>query len=176
MHLLQPVAHQLERFAKAFFECALQFFVDGGPHLVDLFRVVLLQLSQSNVDSRSHTFERPGQFFPLIFRGRACFLAIAGKFIAQAAIDHFQSSEDRKSTRLNSSHQIISYAVFCLKKKNEKYMVDDPANSSPVCKWDGIALLAPPSYLSRSSEVVTAIQQNVAVPLIVVSRPAFLLP
>src|SRR5258708_4578861 len=26
---------------------------------------------------------------------------------------------DRKSTRLNSSHQIISYAVFCLKKKNE---------------------------------------------------------
>src|SRR5258708_28532003 len=28
--------------------------------------------------------------------------------------------EDRKSTRLNSSHQIISYAVFCLKKKNSK--------------------------------------------------------
>src|SRR5258708_14939188 len=26
-------------------------------------------------------------------------------------------SPDRKSTRLNSSHQIISYAVFCLKKK-----------------------------------------------------------
>src|SRR5258708_16880529 len=28
------------------------------------------------------------------------------------------SIRDRKSTRLNSSHQIISYAVFCLKKKN----------------------------------------------------------
>src|SRR5947208_10959609 len=28
------------------------------------------------------------------------------------------SGSDRKSTRLNSSHQIISYAVFCLKKKN----------------------------------------------------------
>src|SRR5258708_14924109 len=27
---------------------------------------------------------------------------------------------DRKSTRLNSSHQIISYAVFCLKKKKHK--------------------------------------------------------
>src|SRR5207244_11818915 len=27
---------------------------------------------------------------------------------------------DRKSTRLNSSHQIISYAVFCLKKKNNQ--------------------------------------------------------
>src|SRR5258708_12428699 len=29
------------------------------------------------------------------------------------------SYRDRKSTRLNSSHQIISYAVFCLKKKKE---------------------------------------------------------
>src|SRR5258708_26768203 len=29
---------------------------------------------------------------------------------------------DRKSTRLNSSHQIISYAVFCLKKKKERGM------------------------------------------------------
>src|SRR5438552_13209675 len=28
---------------------------------------------------------------------------------------------DRKSTRLNSSHQIISYAVFCLKKKKKKH-------------------------------------------------------
>src|SRR5258708_27189520 len=27
---------------------------------------------------------------------------------------------DRKSTRLNSSHQIISYAVFCLKKKKKR--------------------------------------------------------
>src|SRR5258708_31249262 len=29
---------------------------------------------------------------------------------------------DRKSTRLNSSHQIISYAVFCLKKKTRSLM------------------------------------------------------
>src|SRR5438034_1061964 len=29
--------------------------------------------------------------------------------------------EDRKSTRLNSSHTVISYAVFCLKKKKKKY-------------------------------------------------------
>src|SRR5437870_9662710 len=31
-------------------------------------------------------------------------------------VDHL---EDRKSTRLNSSHVAISYAVFCLKKKNK---------------------------------------------------------
>src|SRR2546426_4726605 len=29
------------------------------------------------------------------------------------------ASEDRKSTRLNSSHLVISYAVFCLKKKKQ---------------------------------------------------------
>ena len=31
----------------------------------------------------------------------------------------FIKDKDRKSTRLNSSHGYISYAVFCLKKKNE---------------------------------------------------------
>src|SRR5688572_32215098 len=35
-----------------------------------------------------------------------------------ANLDASGSSEDRKSTRLNSSHSQISYAVFCLKKKN----------------------------------------------------------
>src|SRR3712207_6891571 len=33
---------------------------------------------------------------------------------------HVVISPDRKSTRLNSSHANISYAVFCLKKKNKK--------------------------------------------------------
>src|SRR5258708_29440742 len=32
---------------------------------------------------------------------------------------------DRKSTRLNSSHQIISYAVFCLKKKKQHRVAAD---------------------------------------------------
>src|SRR5207248_5007722 len=31
-----------------------------------------------------------------------------------------REDEDRKSTRLNSSHRTISYAVFCLKKKKKK--------------------------------------------------------
>src|SRR5947208_13153002 len=34
------------------------------------------------------------------------------------------AAQDRKSTRLNSSHQIISYAVFCLKKKKERQYRD----------------------------------------------------
>src|SRR2546429_1473938 len=39
--------------------------------------------------------------------------------------------EDRKSTRLNSSHGYISYAVFCLKKKNAS--PTDTVTSSPAC-------------------------------------------
>src|SRR5947208_11609997 len=42
------------------------------------------------------------------------------KYLPQKDID-----VDRKSTRLNSSHQIISYAVFCLKKKNLNIMTVD---------------------------------------------------
>src|SRR5258708_15934689 len=42
--------------------------------------------------------------FPPANRGKSCFL---------------RAPTDRKSTRLNSSHQIISYAVFCLKKKKQ---------------------------------------------------------
>src|SRR5436190_3281290 len=46
---------------------------------------------------------------------------------------------DRKSTRLNSSHTVISYAVFCLKKKNGGELPHDVAY--PVA--DGIARQPP---------------------------------
>src|SRR5207244_9489194 len=41
---------------------------------------------------------------------------------------------DRKSTRLNSSHQIISYGVFCLEKKKEIYIAVD-TGLSPRTQW-----------------------------------------
>src|SRR2546426_9143310 len=37
------------------------------------------------------------------------------------ACDRDREGRDRKSTRLNSSHLVISYAVFCLKKKNNNH-------------------------------------------------------
>src|SRR5258708_10475081 len=43
-----------------------------------------------------------------------------------------KTSRDRKSTRLNSSHQIISYAVFCLKKKNEIHLFGHQEQFSQV--------------------------------------------
>src|SRR2546429_4505089 len=46
---------------------------------------------------------------------------VAGQGEAEAAAggDAVDGHEDRKSTRLNSSHGYISYAVFCLKKKKK---------------------------------------------------------
>src|SRR5205807_3196513 len=38
--------------------------------------------------------------------------------------DTFLASLDRKSTRLNSSHLVISYAVFCLKKKKQNHQIE----------------------------------------------------
>src|SRR2546428_5882887 len=40
---------------------------------------------------------------------------------------------DRKSTRLNSSHDQISYAVFCLKKKKTKYIYPSHHTISCMC-------------------------------------------
>src|SRR5256885_5973266 len=45
---------------------------------------------------------------------------VAGEEPQEARDDADRTHEpDRKSTRLNSSHLVISYAVFCLKKKNQ---------------------------------------------------------
>src|SRR5258708_26710677 len=72
-------------------------------------------------------FPRGADFAGADFRAGGLVVGFAGGFVFAAGsslagcvspkwIGAF-SREDRKSTRLNSSHQIISYAVFCLKKK-----------------------------------------------------------
>src|SRR5690625_7025712 len=42
-------------------------------------------------------------------------------FVKDDEVIHIEGDPDRKSTRLNSSHVAISYAVFCLKKKTRKH-------------------------------------------------------
>src|SRR2546427_2950892 len=56
--------------------------------------------------------------------------ALGGLRLAQAGVQQRQfvpdvAAQDRKSTRLNSSHSQISYAVFCLKKKKKKIKEHD---------------------------------------------------
>src|SRR5688572_15892979 len=57
----------------------------------------------------------PRSRVPLIIAAAVIALALIGWLIWRASSDR-----DRKSTRLNSSHSQISYAVFCLKKKKKK--------------------------------------------------------
>src|SRR2546430_12748081 len=61
------------------------------------------------------------------------------------AQDAFDGPIDRKSTRLNSSHSQISYAVFCLKKKNyESILTINPTFYNTNCmaiSWSHAALL-----------------------------------
>src|SRR3712207_7046263 len=56
----------------------------------------------------------PPQDFEALRAAGAAAIFPPGTVIADAAV-----SQDRKSTRLNSSHANISYAVFCLKKKKK---------------------------------------------------------
>src|SRR5256885_6191376 len=61
-----------------------------------------------------------GKWWAGLGAGLALRDATTGEVIASAGADGLDSGAmlDRKSTRLNSSHLVISYAVFCLKKKN----------------------------------------------------------
>src|SRR2546429_5103039 len=49
--------------------------------------------------------------------------------------DKVRTRSDRKSTRLNSSHGYISYAVFCLKKKKEYWYMPDIKNESSMQQY-----------------------------------------
>src|SRR2546430_5910142 len=50
--------------------------------------------------------------------------AVRSAHAGSAHLDRLANLGDRKSTRLNSSHSQISYAVFCLKKKKKSDLVD----------------------------------------------------
>src|SRR3712207_7772871 len=52
-------------------------------------------------------------------KARKAVKQIAGELIRLYSARMATKGQDRKSTRLNSSHANISYAVFCLKKKNK---------------------------------------------------------
>src|SRR5258708_11273978 len=67
---------------------------------------------------RSTRFPRANEAAAFVFLAAGLFLTLS--LISYNPLDpswDAASGADRKSTRLNSSHQIISYAVFCLKKK-----------------------------------------------------------
>ena len=59
------------------------------------------------------------------------YLPTSGFILLLLLHNHLQTAaEDRKSTRLNSSHRCISYAVFCLKKKKKKQKTNKTKNGN----------------------------------------------
>src|SRR6266566_6276999 len=56
--------------------------------------------------------------------------AKAGRVLPWTNQTYCVTAGDRKSTRLNSSHLVISYAVFCLKKKKKTHNIKSPRRES----------------------------------------------
>src|SRR5260221_2040595 len=73
--------------------------------------VFLIAFSFSRVQWLSTLLLLPVGYFMMLE------MSSSNTLIQHHEIAHWQQ-KDRKSTRLNSSHTVISYAVFCLKKKN----------------------------------------------------------
>src|SRR3712207_7081700 len=73
-------------------------------------------VATGHLDRRTSDTDRRVQVVSLTGLGRAEFRTMAA-----------EHEGDRKSTRLNSSHANISYAVFCLKKKNESPLLPNSA-------------------------------------------------
>src|SRR2546429_7030169 len=64
------------------------------------------------------------------------------------SLPNFVKLADRKSTRLNSSHGYISYAVFCLKKKNHRLLLESAqANLLQIIRQRSIAALYADTFL-----------------------------
>src|SRR2546422_3823936 len=57
---------------------------------------------------------------------------VLGFDVSQVVVDSLTQGRDRKSTRLNSSHGYISYAVFCLKKKTSPWRTRTPSPQTAV--------------------------------------------
>src|SRR5437879_10591837 len=83
-------------------------------------RTLAVAAGQARSTSRS-PLDAPAQYVKGVGPARAEQLARLGLHTVEDLLYHVP--QDRKSTRLNSSHRCISYAVFCLKKKKKNKLM-----------------------------------------------------
>src|SRR3712207_8911997 len=95
-------------------------------HMVRPIEQRLLKISARNI-LINHSLE-PGDEVEIVVRGIVDNVAARPNYNGTVNMIYTVKGEitDRKSTRLNSSHANISYAVFCLKKKNPHCRVQLP--------------------------------------------------
>src|SRR5204862_2300653 len=79
-------------------------------------------------------------------------LIAVGSVVDRVVCDRAAEGRDRKSTRLNSSHVEISYAVFCLKKKKAA----DHARRGAQARKPTLASTSVPSIAQALARVTTA--------------------
>src|SRR5437868_10888677 len=109
----RPLTHDL--MAAAFGDLGVSIKRIVVTRLADQVFYARLYVKQ---DGRDLDFDaRPSDAIALAVRAE-CPIFVATEVMDTAGI--IPEAEDRKSTRLNSSHVSISYAVFCLKKKKKK--------------------------------------------------------
>src|SRR5207249_8277265 len=108
-----PEVGRMTRFA------GFSTFNPAGPGLGNLFNRISPLEALGIWPSGDFRVEPGGGFAPapLFWLGSALALAVLAVGVAWKS---GAGAKDRKSTRLNSSHVSISYAVFCLKKKKKK--------------------------------------------------------
>src|SRR3712207_9004443 len=89
----------------------LQYFINSDEN------TSLLHVTETVIDSRTEELHRGTEAHVSIYQ-RGNIVAQLTDFAIQYTVIILEriTTEDRKSTRLNSSHANISYAVFCLKK------------------------------------------------------------
>src|SRR5690348_18104644 len=89
------------------------------PPRSTLFPYTTLFRSPRNSEAVKQLLERDGVAVRLGVRAVAARASAGTDGADVIELDDGSTAEDRKSTRLNSSHPSISYAVFCLKKKKK---------------------------------------------------------
>src|SRR5690625_6372160 len=86
------------------------------PHPGEIIKELYLEPLGLTITEAAAALDVSRKTLSAIINGRA---GISPEMAIRLSVA-FDTTEDRKSTRLNSSHVAISYAVFCLKKKHKE--------------------------------------------------------
>src|SRR5256885_4379447 len=112
-----------QKFAQAFFDDCKALSIESPEHWIRATDHIdsMVQLIQ-RLQEKTYTYASEGSIYYRIAKfpnyGKLSKIDITGiQAGARVDVDRYEKERDRKSTRLNSSHLVISYAVFCLKKK-----------------------------------------------------------
>src|SRR2546426_7378872 len=108
-----------------FLFCFVFFFFFQAEDGIRDYKVTGVQTCALPISQQIVRALPPGIFPPLIIQYNAASVpvvlaSLSSDVLPEQQLNDLGNNLDRKSTRLNSSHLVISYAVFCLKKKKKK--------------------------------------------------------